>query len=266
MTHETDHPSDDAIVMPAATAWPLVLSVGLTLVGAGLVTKLALSIVGGVMGLVAAVGWFREVFLPEGHVQEKPVPVEQRAREIRPQLGAVEEMRAGMPGSRLAVPEKMHPYSAGAKGGMIGGLVMPIPALLYSLMSHHGIWYPLNLLAGMVIQLPEDILELERFRWSWFVIGTAIHGVSSVGLGLMYGVLLPMLPNRPILWGGLVAPLLWTGAVYSFMGVLNPVMQDLVFRGPESAYSFPAFVASQFIYGIVVGIVVVRSEQVYVGR
>lgn len=263
---ETDHPNPDLIEMPAPTAWPLALALAITLLAIGLVTSLALSIVGGILGFISAVGWFRRVYLPEGQVHEQPVPPERRAREVHGALGAVETMAPGMPGSRLAVPENVHPYSAGAKGGVVGGLVMPIPALAYGVLSGHGIWYPVNLLAGMVMTLPSEINELEKFHFGWLVIGTVIHVITSVVLGLIYGVLLPMLPGRPIIWGGVVAPLLWSGAVYGFMGVLNPVMQQHVFSGPESWYSFPAFLASQFIYGIAVGLVVVRSEQIYVGH
>ena len=61
-----------------------------------------------------------------------------------------------------------------------------------------------------------------------------------------------------VVFGGVVAPLLWTGAVYSFMGVLNAALHDAVY--------WPAFVASQFVYGLTAGLVVVRSEQGYVGR
>ena len=55
---------------------------------------------------------------------------------------------------------------------------------------------------------------------------------ASVVFGLLYGVLLPMLPSVPRLhipgslaWGGIIFPLLWTGLGYSLMGVANPVLQ-----------------------------------------
>ena len=35
-----------------------------------------------------------------------------------------------MPGYRLRMPEEVHPISAGIKGGIVGGLVMPMPALI----------------------------------------------------------------------------------------------------------------------------------------
>ena len=70
----------------------------------------------------------------------------------------------------------------------------------------------------MVLQLPQlpdgklDIAALEQFHLTWLVVAILIHATVSVGLGLIYGVLLPMLPGRPMFWGGIVAPLLWTGA------------------------------------------------------
>ena len=53
-----------------------------------------------------------------------------------------------------------------------------------------------------------------------------IHVMMSVTLGLMYGVLLPTLPDipKPLAWGGLLMPLFWTAASYSLMGVVNPVL------------------------------------------
>ena len=52
----------------------------------------------------------------------------------------------------------LHPVLAGVLGAMFGGLLMPLPAILWGHLSGHGVWYPVNLLAGMVIggmdQLP----------------------------------------------------------------------------------------------------------------
>jgi len=73
-------------------------------------------------------------------------------------------------------------------------------------------------------------------------------------VGLLYGAMLPMIPHRPIILGGLVAPILWTGLLHSFLELLNPLLNQLI--------SWPWFVASQFAFGIVAGLVVVRQEQV----
>ena len=71
-----------------------------------------------------------------------------------------------MPGYRLRLPMEVHPISAGVRGGLIGGMVMPIPALAYGVLSGHGIWYPVNLLAGMVVPGIGRLtsIELEQFR------------------------------------------------------------------------------------------------------
>ena len=66
--------------------------------------------------------------------------------------------------------------------------------------------------------------------------------------------MLPMFPRRPILLGGVVAPILWTGLLHSILGLLNPLLDELI--------SWPWFVASQFAFGIVAGLVVVRQERV----
>jgi hypothetical protein len=73
-------------------------------------------------------------------------------------------------------------------------------------------------------------------------------------VGLLYGAMLPMLPRHPILLGGFIAPLLWTGLIHSILGVVNPVLNDRIHWG--------WFVASQVAFGIVAGIVVSRQERI----
>jgi hypothetical protein len=83
--------------------------------------------------------------------------------------------------------------------------------------------------------------------------------VMSLVLGLMYGVILPAFPDirgGPMLWGGVLMPLLWTGASYGLMGVVNPLLQKEV--------DWLWFVASQIVFGIVAALVVVRSEKIAV--
>src|SRR5437667_8109740 len=60
------------IEVPASTAWPLVLAFGFTLLFAGLVTSVSVSILGAVLSVAGCVGWFREVF---PHQREESVPV-----------------------------------------------------------------------------------------------------------------------------------------------------------------------------------------------
>ena len=67
-------------------------------------------------------------------------------------------------------------------------------------------------------------------------------------VGLLYGAMLPMLPRHPILLGGVIAPILWSGMIHSFLEVVDPVLNKRV--------SWPWFVVSQIGFGIVAGIVV----------
>lgn len=241
--------------MPAGTAYPLTVALGITLLAAGLVTQPAVSVVGLGLVLVAAVGWCRQVFTPAG---ETAVAIEPRVPSPAPPARPVQALRPGMPGHRMRVPEKVHPYSAGMKGGLIGGFVMAGTALLYGLLSGRGVWYPINLLAAMVMPglVEASIEQLQQFHAVGLAAAVFIHGFASLAVGLMFGVLLPTLPRGPVLWGGVIAPLLWTGGIHAFMGVLNPALDAFV--------EWRWFLASQVAYGLTVGIVVVRSEKVYV--
>lgn len=282
MTDEQTSPAvgPEEIEVPAATATPLVLALAVTLMATGLVTNLAMTVLGLVIFVPTFAAWMWQLLPGAGRVTEPLVPPEQRSRPPTVCPDEVEAMRVGMPGHRLRIPEKIHPYSAGVKGGIYGGIAMTVPALVYGMVSGHGPWYPVNLLVGMVLPLPQrpdgslDIAQLDQFHPGWLILGIVIHAVISVSLGLLYGVLLPTLPSLIVFWGGLgaplvrggvVAPLLWTGASYGFMGVLNPQLREVVFVNAQPFLASPWiwFVASQFVYGVVVALVVVRSEMVY---
>src|SRR5271154_1094020 len=63
------------IEVQAPTAWPLVLAFGFTLIFAGLVTSLSVSLLGAVLSLAGCIGWFCEVF-PHEHEEVVPVVAE----------------------------------------------------------------------------------------------------------------------------------------------------------------------------------------------
>ena len=63
------------IEVPASTAWPFVLAFGFTLLFAGLVTSMSVSVLGAVLALAGCIGWFREVF-PREHEEVVPVVAE----------------------------------------------------------------------------------------------------------------------------------------------------------------------------------------------
>jgi hypothetical protein len=246
----------DSVEMPRPTVAPLTVALGAALVGLGVATSLAFLVVGAVV-LASGLGiWVAELLPGRGHEHEPLVEPAERPAPVRAALGTVGQLGPGRPGYRLRLPEAVHPTSAGVKGGLVGGLVMPVPALLYGLFSVHGsIWYPVNLLAGMVLPGLEDMtdVELEQFSPTLLIVALVIHATMSVVFGLIYGVLLPTLPAipSPLAWGGLLMPLLWTAVSFLLMGVVNPVLA----RGVD----WPWFIASQFVFGMAAAFVVMRT-------
>ena len=78
--------------------------------------------------------------------------------------------------------------------------------------------------------------------------GLAIHAFSSILVGLLYGAMLPMFPRRPILMAGFIAPLIWTGILYTALGIVSPILDQRI--------HWLWFIVSQFAFGLVAGYVV----------
>ena len=94
--------------------------------------------------------------------------------------------------------------------------------------------------------------QIAAFHLSALLIAIPIHLITSLLVGLLYGVTLPMLPRRPILLGGFIAPILWSGLLHSILGIVNPVLNQRI--------DWLWFVVSQVGFGIVAGIVVSRQS------
>ncbi len=240
-----------AVQLPAPTAWPIVLAVGVTLLFAGLLTSADLTVVGAVLTIVASVGWFRDV-LPHEHHETVPVGAE----EAQIVTSRTEVTRHAPETQRLRIPVEIYPVSAGLKGGLAGSVAMAALACAYGVLSHGSIWYPINLLASVVdaeaLQLPMDYLT--SFHLALFLVACLLHIVTSILVGLLYGVMLPMFPHRPILLGGLIAPVMWSGLLYATLGIINPLLDRKI--------DWKWFVASQMGFGIVAGLVVVKQARV----
>jgi hypothetical protein len=240
------------IDVPAPTAWPLIAAFGITLAWAGLVTNTLVTVVGVIATLWGAVGWFRDV-LPVQRlepVRVEPDPV------TAPSSRGIAYVQAGTGPHRARLPVAIYPYSAGILGGIAGGLAMAVLASLYGLIFHGSVWYPINLLAAgtmasLATATPE---ELARFHGPALVVATIVHAVMSLLVGLLYAVLLPMVPRRPILFGGIVVPLLWTGLIWASLRIVNPILNARI--------DWPWFVASQLAFGIAAGLVVSRREKI----
>jgi len=117
------------------------------------------------------------------------------------------------------------------------------------------IWYPINLLAATVYaeSLRLGPAQLYSFHADSFALAVLLHGIASVLVGVLYGAMLPMFARRPIVLGGLIAPVLWSGLLYTMMGLLNPLL--------ASRIDWLWFMASQVAFGLVAGLVVIRQSR-----
>lgn len=242
----------ETIHLPAPTAWPLVLAFGFTLLVAGLVTNPGISILGGVLTLAGCIGWFRQVLPHEAH-EDIPVIVEDVV--IHTTRSRVEKLVVSED-NRAHLPIETYPITSGIKGGIAGGLAMIPPALLYGLIAEHSIWYPVNLLggAGVANWRNPTTADIAAFHWQGLLVASIIHWVTCILVGLLYGAMLPMLPRRPILLGGIIAPVLWTGLLHSTLGIVNPVLDEHI--------SWAWFLVSQVTFGLVAGFVVARQSRI----
>jgi hypothetical protein len=93
-----------------------------------------------------------------------------------------------------------------------------------------------------------------HFHMGWFLFALAMHITMCLLVGLLYGAMLPLLPRRPIVLGGIIGPLLWTGLLYHVIGYVNPILDDRI--------NWWWFAASQAAFGIVAGLVVARQNKV----
>src|ERR1700693_3209358 len=241
------------IEVPAPTAWPFILALGAALLFAGLVTSTSVSCLGALLSVAGSGGWVREGF-PFEHEEVVPVlPEDIRLVTARPVVDRLPILPDQL---RAWLPVRTYPVSAGVKGGLAGSIAMTVLACAYGVLKVGSIWYPINLLAAVVYResLRLGPAQLYLFHADAFAIACVLHGLVSIFVGLLYGAMLPMFPRRPIVLGGLIAPALWSGLLYTILGLLNPLL--------ASHIDWLWFMASQVAFGIVAGLVVVRQVRI----
>jgi len=239
--------------LPAPTAWPVVLAFGVALLFAGLLTSASVSALGAVLSVAGCVGWFRQVLPHEQHETVRATP---ELTPIVTKRRKVAHIEIAPDIHRARIPIEIYPVSAGVKGGLAGSVAMALLAALYGVVTHGSLWYPINLLAAVVYAEPFrlSMRQLTSFHLELLLVAAAVHLLTSVLVGLLYGVMLPMFPRRPILLGGFLAPIMWTGLLYTSLGIINPLLKQRI--------DWTWFVASQIGFGIVAGLVVLRQERV----
>jgi hypothetical protein len=244
---------DKLIAVPAPTAWPMIMALGLTLSAGGIVTSFTVSAVGILLFVAGAIGWFGEVLPVEHRVQVPIEPAEAMAAPVRVKVAQLE---VGEEGHRASLPLKIYPYSAGIKGGIAGGFVMAALASLQGIIAHGSPWYTVNILAATIStsMAHANTAYLSAFHLDALMEALVIHAILSLLMGLLYGLMLPMVPGHPAFFGGLAAPLLWTGLIWASLGVLNPVLDQRI--------EWEGFVLCQLAFGLTAGFVTARSERV----
>jgi hypothetical protein len=196
--------------------------------------------------LRSMVGWFFEVLPHEHHIS---VPV-QAGEIVISSLRTTHPKLAADPNHRKLLPVETFTVSAGIKGGIAGGVAMVVPAALFGLIRFHSVWYAVNLLAagGFISWAGESNAFLAQFHLMGLLAAFGIHALTSLLIGLLYGAMLPMFPRKPILTAGFIAPFLWTGIIYSALGVISPILNARI--------DWLWFVVSQIAFGLVCGFVV----------
>jgi len=239
----------ETMPLPASTGWPLVMSLGLTLVGLSLVTHFWLIWVGALLFVVGALGWFRNVLPHEAH---ENVLVDETTHPSGTSYENASRVAVDHT-HRAQLPMETFPISSGIKGGIAGGISMVIPAEIYGIIRYHSVWYVVNLLGGAGVGAWNNptVAQLSSFHLGAFLIANVIQGATTLLVGILYGALLPIWPRRPILLGGILAPIIWTGLLYSIIGLINPYFANHI--------DWWSFAASQVFFGVVAGYVVSKS-------
>ena len=246
-TH-TPH-TNTAIELPRPTAWPFVLAVGISLIVTALVTDAVVAWLGLVLALAGAIGWFLQVFPSEAH-EAVPVTLDEIAVTSPRTLSVRTPHHIESEAPRKVLPIETFRITTGIRGGLAGGAAMTLPAAIFSLIKYHSIWYAANLLAagGFVSWAGASDAFLSQFHLTGLLAALAIHGLTSLLVGLLYGAMLPMYPKYPIVTAGVMVPLIMTGILYTAIGILSPILDQRI--------DWFWFILSQVAFGLVCGFVV----------
>jgi len=247
MQHDHSSTETHVIQLPAPTAWPMVMALGISLVLASMVTNIVVGVLGLLLTVAGAVGWFFQVLPVEVH---EAVPVSTEVVTLSASTRTLSGRGQVVGTQRKILPVESFRVVTGIEGGIAGGIAMTVPAALFSVLRYHSIWYAMNLLAagGFLSWAGASDAFLSEFHLQGLLAGIAIHGLTSLLVGLLYGAMLPMFPRYPIVTAGFMAPLLFTGILHSALGIVSPILNQRI--------DWFWFVVSQIAFGLVCGFVV----------
>ena len=101
--------------------------------------------------------------------------------------------------------------------------------------------------AGVPSLATADLATLRAFSAAGLTVALLSHLTFSILVGLLYTVLLPMLPPQlEWLFGGVMTPLIWTALIYPTFNLINPALAARVDWG--------WFVVCQVSFGLVGGL------------
>ena len=168
-----------------------------------------------------------------------------------------ESQSAIAPAEELSVPAWVYPYRVGLIGGLCGGLAMVVVALVYGEL-HGSVWLPVNLIGATLVRSLQtaSLEQLSQFNAAGFAAGLSLHVGLSIGLGLVFALLLPTLPGPVLVWSVVIGSGLWILASLLTLPLLNPVMDVYVDRG--------SFFVAHVAYGFVLGLWIRRSPKIHV--
>ena len=148
-----------------------------TLLAVGVVTTLLVTLVGFIIGLIAAIGWFRSVFPTPKHTLYPLTEADRRPAPVRVSPRRINHLAYGESSHRTRIPVEVHRYSAGILGGLAGGAVMAVLAMAYGFVVQHSIWYPINLMAaaGVPSLATADLATLREFSAAGLTVAILSH-------------------------------------------------------------------------------------------
>lgn len=233
-----------AVQLPKPTAWPMVLGLGVTLMIAGLITHVMITVLGVVLTVRAIFGWFACVLPHEEHVT------------VYARIGAEEAVMAAAVEPALIAEEHVqstqttYSFISGIEAGVAGGLAMAAAAALYGVLKFGSVWYAVNLMAASSFIGWSDVSDgfLAQFHLSGLLVGVAIHALVALLVGLLYASVLPIFPRYALVTGGVITPIVWTGLAWALMQSVTPMLGARV--------NWLWFVASQIAYGVVAALVI----------